>query len=215
MVGGSAGSLAVRKDPVILIATDNAGVSAQSVLFEVTLTSTGAREASWKNDRLTIDAPRADFKLAVPAGAALAPGTVFIAVDNGAVVAAGASGLWAGVSLPPIGTPVPFSIDLPTTTIIDFDAAAILPGAVRLGLILDGAGDAPVSATHGAGGGCRPDLTTTAMPGTPGYGVPNGILNNDDFFYYLAQFAGENMEVAASPTLPSPGPPATACPTAS
>ena len=35
---------------------------------------------------------------------------------------------------------------------------------------------------------CRPDLTTTAVPGTPGYGVRNGILNNDDFFYYLAQF---------------------------
>ena len=37
---------------------------------------------------------------------------------------------------------------------------------------------------------CRPDLTTRArIPGTPGYGVPNGVLNNDDFFYYLAQFA--------------------------
>lgn len=39
------------------------------------------------------------------------------------------------------------------------------------------------------GGGCDPDLTTTAVPGTPGYGVPNGVLNNDDFFYYLAIFA--------------------------
>ena len=36
---------------------------------------------------------------------------------------------------------------------------------------------------------CRPDLTTTALPGSPGYGTPNGILNNDDFFYYLAIFA--------------------------
>ena len=26
------------------------------------------------------------------------------------------------------------------------------------------------------------DLTTGRLPGTPGYGVPNGILNNDDFF---------------------------------
>jgi len=33
------------------------------------------------------------------------------------------------------------------------------------------------------------DLTTTAIPGTPGYGVPNGIINNDDFFYYLSVFA--------------------------
>lgn len=36
---------------------------------------------------------------------------------------------------------------------------------------------------------CRPDLTTTAIPGSPGYGSPNGILNNDDFFYYLSLFA--------------------------
>ena len=30
------------------------------------------------------------------------------------------------------------------------------------------------------------------MPGQAGYGVPNGVLNNDDFFYYLAQFAAGN-----------------------
>ncbi|MEZ6232962.1 MAG: GC-type dockerin domain-anchored protein [Phycisphaerales bacterium] len=28
-----------------------------------------------------------------------------------------------------------------------------------------------------------------AIAGQPGYGVPNGIINNDDFFYYLALFA--------------------------
>jgi len=39
------------------------------------------------------------------------------------------------------------------------------------------------------GSGCDPDLTTTAVPGAPGYGVANGVLNNDDFFYYLAIFA--------------------------
>jgi outer membrane protein assembly factor BamB len=43
---------------------------------------------------------------------------------------------------------------------------------------------------------CRPDLTTSAIPGSAGYGAPNGILNNDDFFYYLAQFAAGNTSVA-------------------
>ncbi|MEZ6235697.1 MAG: GC-type dockerin domain-anchored protein [Phycisphaerales bacterium] len=43
---------------------------------------------------------------------------------------------------------------------------------------------------------CRPDLTTGAVQGQPGYGVPNGVLNNDDFFYYLAQFAAGNLAVA-------------------
>jgi len=46
------------------------------------------------------------------------------------------------------------------------------------------------------GGACKPDLTTGAIAGQPGYGVPDGSLNNDDFFYYLAQFAAGNLAVA-------------------
>ncbi|MEZ6234366.1 MAG: GC-type dockerin domain-anchored protein [Phycisphaerales bacterium] len=41
-------------------------------------------------------------------------------------------------------------------------------------------------------GFCQADLTTGAIAGLPGYGVPNGIVNNDDFFYYLTLFAGNN-----------------------
>ena len=43
---------------------------------------------------------------------------------------------------------------------------------------------------------CGPDLTTGAVPGVAGYGVPNGVLNNDDFFYFLAEFAAGNAGVA-------------------
>jgi hypothetical protein len=43
---------------------------------------------------------------------------------------------------------------------------------------------------------CDPDLTAGAVAGQPGYGIPNGVLNNDDFFYYLAQFAAGNVAVA-------------------
>ncbi len=35
---------------------------------------------------------------------------------------------------------------------------------------------------------CRADLTGGAIPGGPGYSVPNLVLNNDDFFYYLTRF---------------------------
>jgi len=59
-----------------------------------------------------------------------------------------------------------------------------------------------------AGGtGCAPDLTTTAVPGSVGYGVPNGVLNNDDFFYYLSQFAANNLAVADLTTTAVPGSP--------
>lgn len=43
---------------------------------------------------------------------------------------------------------------------------------------------------------CKPDLTASAIPGTPGYGQPNGALSGDDFFYYLNQFAAGNLAVA-------------------
>ncbi len=52
---------------------------------------------------------------------------------------------------------------------------------------------------------CRPDLTTTALPGSVGYGVPNGTLNNDDFFYYLSQYAAGNLSVADMTTTALPG----------
>ncbi|MCA9287429.1 MAG: hypothetical protein KDA05_02525 [Phycisphaerales bacterium] len=54
---------------------------------------------------------------------------------------------------------------------------------------------------------CRPDLTTTAIAGSPGYGVPNGTLNNDDFFYYLGQFAAGNVAVCDLTTFAVPGSP--------
>jgi len=38
-------------------------------------------------------------------------------------------------------------------------------------------------------GACSPDLTTTAIPGSPGYGILDGNLGTDDFFYYLNIFA--------------------------
>lgn len=45
------------------------------------------------------------------------------------------------------------------------------------------------AATLTIGAACIPDLTSGAIPGQPGYGIPDGVLNNDDFFYFLALFA--------------------------
>lgn len=42
---------------------------------------------------------------------------------------------------------------------------------------------------YAAGNLAVADLTTTAIVGAPGYGVPNGTLTSDDFFYYLSVFA--------------------------
>lgn len=54
---------------------------------------------------------------------------------------------------------------------------------------------------------CRPDLTTTALPGTPGYGTPNGVVNNDDFFFFLSAFSAGNLAIADLTTTALPGSP--------
>ena len=61
--------------------------------------------------------------------------------------------------------------------------------------------------THFVAALCPADLTTGAIPGQPGFGVPNAILNNDDFFYYLSQFAAGNLAVADLTTGAIPGQP--------
>lgn len=40
---------------------------------------------------------------------------------------------------------------------------------------------------------CPADLTATALPNTPGYAAPDGTLNNDDFFFFLARFAAGDL----------------------
>ncbi|MCB9840072.1 MAG: hypothetical protein H6809_00285 [Phycisphaeraceae bacterium] len=54
---------------------------------------------------------------------------------------------------------------------------------------------------------CKADLTTGAVSGQAGYGIPNGTLNNDDFFYFLSQFAAGNLAVADMTTGAVPGTP--------
>ncbi|MEZ6235069.1 MAG: immunoglobulin domain-containing protein [Phycisphaerales bacterium] len=54
---------------------------------------------------------------------------------------------------------------------------------------------------------CAPDITSNAVSGSPGYLVPNGVLNNDDFFAYLLEFAAGNLAIADLTTGAVPGQP--------
>lgn len=54
---------------------------------------------------------------------------------------------------------------------------------------------------------CKPDVTAGAVAGQPGYGVPNAIINNDDFFYFLSQFSAGNIAVCDLTTGAIPGQP--------
>ncbi|MCB9840113.1 MAG: hypothetical protein H6809_00495 [Phycisphaeraceae bacterium] len=87
-----------------------------------------------------------------------------------------------------------------------------LPNVNVTDLQIDRANRTIAAATYGRGAwradllaGCGADLTTTALAGAPGYGVPDGIVSSDDFFYYLTEFGAGNLAVADLTTGAVPG----------
>lgn len=95
-----------------------------------------------------------------------------------------------------VGTALPeFPLELPTFT------AGVTAG-VLLNLTLEDITTALDGTLTLAASGdavtpsCAPDLTTGAIAGQPGYGEPNGVVSNEDFFYFLAQFTAGNAAVA-------------------
>ncbi|MCW5753897.1 MAG: DUF11 domain-containing protein [Phycisphaeraceae bacterium] len=50
--------------------------------------------------------------------------------------------------------------------------------------------------TPGCGGGCPADLSGASDPNDPAYGIPDGVVDASDFFYYLDQFVAGNLAVA-------------------
>ncbi len=50
--------------------------------------------------------------------------------------------------------------------------------------------------TPGCAAGCPADLSGSADPNDPAYGVPDGSVDASDFFYYLDQFVGGNLAIA-------------------
>ncbi|MCA9288515.1 MAG: hypothetical protein KDA05_08015 [Phycisphaerales bacterium] len=57
------------------------------------------------------------------------------------------------------------------------------------------------------GADCPADLTRGAVAGQPCYGSPDGKVNNNDFFYFLAQYAAANLGVCDLTTGAIPGQP--------
>lgn len=93
---------------------------------------------------------------------------------------------------------------------VDWDGAGPMPEEMYVAGSLSEAGGHP--SMHFARLGCRaepcrPDLTTFAVPGSPGYGVPDGVVNADDFYFYLAGFAAGNVARCDMTTGARPGRP--------
>ncbi|MEZ6235611.1 MAG: GC-type dockerin domain-anchored protein [Phycisphaerales bacterium] len=154
---------------------DGGAVYLTSPPFNVTQPGTTLEFAYWYNDSPNVVGPEDFFRADIATNAA---GTNW----QTAFTATSTAASWRNQSI---------SLPMGATIRVRFVAADNDPGdVVEAGI------DAVRISRVVCSTGCAPDLTTGAVAGQPGYGVPNGILNNDDFFYFLAQFAAGNLAVA-------------------
>ncbi|MCA9288516.1 MAG: agmatine deiminase family protein [Phycisphaerales bacterium] len=116
--------------------------------------------------------------------------------DNGTVGADILLSTDAGQSFVPIATNTPDD----GSYVWDVPPGQPSTGAARLRVVVRDAQQTPGSdesvVNFTIGTPCAADLTTGAVAGQPGYGTPNGVLDNNDFFYFLAQYAAGNAGVA-------------------
>jgi hypothetical protein len=81
-------------------------------------------------------------------------------------------------------------------------------------LVISDFGPAAPPRSPAPAGFCAADLTGSSDPNDPSYGVPDGLTDASDFFYYLDQFVNLNLAVADITGSSDPNDPPTACRTA-
>ncbi len=100
----------------------------------------------------------------------------------------------------------------PNDTFFDFNfdvtaavSTLISGGATHVGLMADCTSDPSfpniltgdtVLTIVAEPGGCPADLSGSSDPNDPAYGMPDGIVDAADFFYFLDQFTASNLAVA-------------------
>lgn len=191
-VSGSVHAIRVTSDPIQVVATDAAGNTATATALDIDFENSGPGGVNWQSDVLTVDAPNSRFLIQMDPNVAPRGGDLIIETQGGAVSLAVATGMFANLSLPPVGSIVPFSMHLTNDIPVDYDANGILPGASNVTLDFLGGGSMP-----GRTGGCRADFNGDGEVDFFDYldfvdalsaGAPSADFNQDDvidFFDYL------------------------------
>lgn len=178
---GGGASVAVRRgDPIHFIATNsNTGEVVDAVVLDVTFDADGQGVADWDAGTLHIDTLDAELLVSIPQ-AFVAPGQgghIALRVEGGMVTLSDDSGAFDGL-MPPLGTPVPITLPLPTDFTLDYDLGLDPADPWDVVLTLSGGADARPRA------GCPADINA------------DGVLNLDDVDAFISAFLEGDVAVA-------------------
>ncbi len=171
-VGGGTGDLVVQ-DPVKIRATNTAtGDVIEHTLVDIDIDHDGPGMVSYSGTNLLVDAEEVKIDIVIDP-AIIAPGQsgeLHLEVDNGVLVSASGTGIYAG-SVPPLGVQIPFDVPMPDIQ-LDYD------------LPLDPTQPWEVSADMGGGAGALSD----AAGGCPADINGDGVLDLEDINAFVLGF---------------------------
>jgi hypothetical protein len=172
MVGGGAGDIAV-KDPVVITAINpNTGDTVEHTLVDIDMTHDGIGHVDINGSTLHVNIPEFTIDVVIDP-AVIAPGQageLHLEVDNGVLVSASGTGLYAG-SVPPLGINIPFDVPMPPI-VLDYDLNLDQTQPWEVTAEMGGGGDA----LSDAAGACPADLTG------------DGILDLEDINAFILGF---------------------------
>ena len=173
VVAGRAGSRR-QVDPIEYTVTDKVtGKVHQGLLYTATIDilKRGGGGFLWENDKAEITALDVDLYLEFPTRLTSLQGKLDLRIRNGKVTHAESTGTYAG-KLPPVGTRVPITLDLPNTEEFDYDLGDFEGHDIDVNMEFSGSGEAEESRS------ADPELTVTRTQVTPD-AVPSVTLSFD------------------------------------
>jgi hypothetical protein len=116
---------------------------AEGTLLEIV--GDGDGTIAWDSDTFSLNAMNARFSIEIPGMFTSQQGSLELEVSAGQVTLATATGLFAGLSLPSIGSPGTFSMPLPSEFVLDYDLDPTQDRDVNVTFDFSGGGSAYIA----------------------------------------------------------------------
>lgn len=130
-----------RVDPIIGRVFDNTTGEVSEYLLLDVKNFVQAGKFAWEGDVLSNSAPTMEFEIVMPGTVTTQSGKLRVAAEFGVITESEATGIFAGVPVPPVGAPAAFDIPLPNGMGIDYDLPADDTHDIEVELEAGGAGE--------------------------------------------------------------------------